>query len=167
MEASRAPRSGAVAAVRSKDRLAAAVLVLGALGGVFLVVAELSTIVSVDVLTAGTCEELADPASRDACSTSGIEQHGGALILLGLLAIAMALGAGRRGSRPAAAALLGIAAVTLAFILLRDLPKMDESGLVGLRYEEAEVSPGPGLYLEMLGAGLCALAGAMRLSRSR
>ena len=149
-----------------RERLGAAVLVLVVLGGVLLVAAELSTIVTVDVLTAGTCEELADPELRDACSTSGFEQHGGAFILLGLLAIVMGVGAGRRASRPAAAALVVIAAVALGFVLLRDLPKADESGLVGLRYEEAEASPGAGLYMEVVGAGFCALAGLMRLTRS-
>ena len=55
------------------------VLVLGVIGALLVVFAELSTIVKVDVLTTGTCEEIADPEVRDACDASGFEQHGGRL----------------------------------------------------------------------------------------
>ena len=72
--------------------------------------------------TTGTCEEIADPDVRDACDSSGFEQHGGAFILLGVAALAMAWGAGRGASRPAAIALVAIGAVVLAFSLIRDVP---------------------------------------------
>lgn len=141
------------------------VLILGVVGAVLIVVAELSTIVRVDVLTTGTCEEIADPKVRDACDAGGFEQHGGAFILLGVAALAMAWGAARGASRPAATALVAIGVVVLAFSLIRDVPKANDTGLVGLQYEEAEAKPGTGLYLEIVGAGLVLLAGVVRLKR--
>jgi len=129
------------------------------------VVAELSTIVRVDVLTTGTCEEIADPKVRDACDAGGFEQHGGAFILLGVAALAMTWGAARGASRPAASALVAIGVVVVAFSLIRDVPKVNDTGLVGLQYEKAEAKPGSGLYLELGGAGLLMLAGLMRLRR--
>ena len=56
-------------------------------------------------------------------------------------------------SRPAAIALVAIGAVVLAFSLIRDVPKANETGLVGLQYEEAEAKAGSGLYLEIAGCG--------------
>ena len=142
---------------------------LGILGGILLVVAELSSVVTVEVLTTGTCVEIADPEVRDACSVSGFEQHGGALILLGILAVLMALGAGRgtgRGtSRPASVALIAIALIVVGIVVTRDIPAAGETGLVGLRYEEAQADAGAGLYLECAGAALCAAAGGLRLAR--
>ena len=159
------PAARARHAVRSAGPVSLLILIVGLAGGVLLVIAEFSTIVTVDVLTTGTCEEIADPEVRDACDVSGLEQHGGALILLGLAAIAMAIGAGHGASRPAAFALIGIAAVVIAIAVLRDLPQANETGLVGLRYEEAKAGVDTGLYLEFIGAGLCAAAGALRLLR--
>ena len=152
-------------AVRSAGGVSLIVLALGVIGAVLIVVAELSTIVRVDVLTTGTCEEIADPKVRDACEASGLEQHGGAFLLLGAVALAMAWGAGRGASRPAAAALVAIGAVVLAFSLIRDVPKTDDTGLVGLQYEEAEAKPGTGLYLEIAGGVLLVVAGLVRLRR--
>lgn len=168
MEASRTLAARAVGAARSAGRLRLLVLLLGAVGGVLVALAELSTIVTVDVLTAGTCEEIADPGLRDACNASGFEQHGGAFLLLGLVAIVMAFGAARGGSRPAAAALLAIGGIVLAFSLLRDLPKANETGRVGIDFEAARAMAGTGLYLEIFGGLLTALAGALALlSRQR
>jgi len=138
---------------------------LGILGGILLVVAELSSVVTVEVLTTGTCVEIADPEVRDACSVSGFEQHGGALILLGILAFLMALGAGRGTSRPASVALIAIALIVVGIVVTRDIPAAGETGLVGLRYEEAQADAGAGLYLECAGAALCAAAGGLRLAR--
>jgi len=138
---------------------------LGILGGILLVVAELSSVVTVEVLTTGTCVEIADPEVRDACSVSGFEQHGGALILLGILAVLMALGTGRGTSRPASVALIAIALIVVGIVVTRDIPAAGETGLVGLRYEEAQADAGAGLYLECAGAALCAAAGGLRLAR--
>ncbi len=164
MEASQTPAGGASGAGRSAGPRALIVLLLGALGGSLLVVAELSTVVTVGV-DLGTCEELAGTDVRDACSVSGFEQHGGALILLGLVAVVMAFGAGRGSSRPAALALIAVGLIVAGIVLARDIPAAGETGLVGLRYEEARASAGTGLYLECAGAALCAAAGALRLAR--
>lgn len=166
MEASTpTPAARLSGALRSAGGVSLIVLALGVIGAVLIVVAELSTIVKIDVLTTGTCEEIADPKVRDACDSNGFEQHGGAFILLGLAALAMAWGAGLGASRPAAAALVAIGAVVLAFSLIRDVPKTDDTGLVGLQYEEAKARPGTGLYLELVGGGLLALSGLIRLRR--
>ncbi|HYI36212.1 MAG TPA: hypothetical protein VEX39_06390 [Thermoleophilaceae bacterium] len=153
--------------LRAAGPVTIAVTVLGVAGALLVLVTEFSTIVSVDVLTSGTCQEIADPAARDACQTSGIEQHGGAFILLGLLALLMTAGAGRGASRPAAAALVAIGAVVLAFAFARDLPKTDDTGLVGIQYEEAKAGPGSGLYFEFIGGAMLVLAGGLRLVRGR
>lgn len=167
MEASQTFAARARETARTAGPVALAVLTLGAAGAILLVVAELSTFVTVDVLTTGTCEEIADPEVRDACSVSGIEQHGGALILLGVVAFLMAVGAGRGASRPASVALIVIAVIVAGIVILRDIPAAGETGLVGLRYEEAEAGVGSGLYLAFGGAALCAAAGALGLSGRR
>ena len=102
---------------------------------------------------------------RDACELDGIEQHAGAFILLGVLAMVMAVGAAAGASRPAAFALIVVAVVVVAVVVLRDLPKADETGLVGIRYEQAEAGLDTGFYLALAGAALCAAAGALRLAR--
>ena len=66
-----------------------------------MIVAEFSTIASVDVAS-GSCEVINDssPDIADRCELSGFERHGGALILLGLVALAMAVGAGSAARAP-------------------------------------------------------------------
>jgi len=166
MEASTpTPVARVTGAVRSAGGVSVIVLVLGVIGALLLVFAELSTIVKVDVLTTGTCEEIADPAVRDACDSSGFEQHGGAFILLAVAALAMTWGAARGASRPAALALLAIGAVVLVFSGVRDVTKTDDTGLVGLQYEKADAKAGSGLYMELAGGVLLMMAGGLRLSR--
>ena len=144
------------------------VLVLGVAGGLLLAVDEFTTIASVDV-AAGACDVIndANPALADRCSLSGFERHGGALLLLGALAVAMAVGAGRQASRPAAFALLAIAAIVLTLAILSDLPETRETGAIGLNFEGASAKAGPGLYLEIAAAALLATGGALSLARRR
>jgi hypothetical protein len=141
---------------------------LGAAAAVLMIVAELSTIASVDVIEGpetSCVAQLADREQADRCELSGLERHGGALILLGLVTFLMAIGAGVGASRPAAMALVLIGIVVLGLTLLLDLPKTDDTGAIGSNFEGAEASPGTGFYME-LAAGLLALgAGALRLSR--
>ena len=167
MEAVRTVLARVFAALRSAGPAALIIGVVGALGAVLVLITEFTTIFSIDVLTSGTCEEIADPAARDACQTSGFEQHGGAFVLLGLLALVMTLGAARGRSRPAAAALVAIGVVVLAFAFARDLPRTNDTGLVGIQYEEAKAGPGTGLYLEIVGGVLCAGAGVLGLATLR
>jgi hypothetical protein len=163
MEASGTAATRVTEALRKAGTLSVVLTVVGVIGALAVLITEFTTIYSVDVLTSGTCEEIADPAARDACQTSGFEQHGGAFILLGILALLMAVGAGRGRSRPAATALAAIGVVVLAFALVRDLPKSNDTGLVGIQYEEAKAGPRAGLYLEVIGGILCLGAGVTRL----
>jgi hypothetical protein len=140
------------------------VLALGLLGAVLLVLAEFSTIASVEI-PGRTCREIADVAAVDRCSLSGFERHGGALLLLGGLAGVMALGAGRGRSRPAAVALAALGLFVLGLALFRDLPESKRTGAVGITYEGASGNAGLGLYLETAAGGLLTGAGALALSR--
>ena len=71
----------------------------------------------------------------------------------------MALGAVLGGSRPAAVAVLVLAAGALAIALAVDLPDVHETGLIGRTYDAARAEPRAGLYLEIAG-GCAALVGA-------
>jgi hypothetical protein len=142
------------------------VLLLGLAGGGALIAADLSTLYEIEVVTA-SCEDFAAPDVRDECVTKGSEQHSGALILLGVVALLMALAAGLVRSRPAAAALLAIGAVVVAIAVIGDLPDVDETGQLGVTFEEAEAVSGPGLILELAGAGLCVVAGALGVALPR
>ena len=130
-------------------------------------VTEFSTIVAVDVLTSGTCREIADPAVTEACQTSGIEQHGGAFLLLVLLALLMTAGAGRGGSRPGGRRAGGHRRGGPG-LRLRARPAQDpEGGPGGPGYNDAKAGPGSGLYTEITGGALLVLAGAIGLVRPR
>jgi hypothetical protein len=88
-----------------------------------------------------------------------------ALLLLGLLTFAMGAGAALGRSRPAALALIGIGVVVLLLAFLIDLPASDDTGVIGRDYDAAEASAGVGLWFEVAGGALAALAGVLRLVR--
>jgi hypothetical protein len=155
----RAPASRAAAGGRLS-----VVLAIGVLGALLLAGAELSTIAAVEI-PGRTCREVADVRAVDRCSLSGFERHGGAFLLLGVLAAFLAVGAGRGRSRPAGAGLIAIAGIVLAIALLRDLPETSKAGAVGVTYEGASGKAGPGLYLETAAGVLLAGAGALALMR--
>ena len=152
------------AAMRAADRLSLVVAIAGALAALLLVIAEFSTIASVDIAN-GSCDVIASSTDRDRCALSGFERHGGALVLLGILIVVMAWGAGVGRSRPAALALVAAGAVAVGIGLLVDLPETDATGAIGASFEDAEGQAGPGLYLEILAGLLAAGAGALRLTR--
>jgi hypothetical protein len=144
-----------------------AVTVAGLVAALLMIATEFSTIASVE-LPGGSCAtelELADPEQQDRCELSGFERHGGALILVGLICGAMALGAGVGRSRPAAAALVVIGALVLAIGLFLDLPETDETGQIGPNFEGASGTAEAGLYMELLAGALALGAGAFRLTR--
>src|SRR5947207_1471246 len=87
---------------------------VGAVGALLLLISEFSTIAAVDVAH-GSCKVIndANPALADRCSLSGFERHGGAFLLLGLIALAMAWGAGIGRSRPASLALIVAGAIVI------------------------------------------------------
>ena len=130
-----------------------------------MVVGELSTVASVDLTGVDEgCEvQLLDPELRDRCELSGFDRHGGALLLIGALTLALALAAGIGASRPAAAGLAGVGALVLAIALLVDLPVTDDTGAIGPRFQGAVASSGPGLWLELVAGALALGAGAVGL----
>jgi hypothetical protein len=128
-------------------RRAAAGLALAAV--TLLVAAEFSTVFEV---TVGSL----DVVKR---SSSGGENHGYALLVIALAAVAMTPLALRGATAPAAAvAALGAAALAIALVV--DLPDTRASGQLreALAYENAQARAGPGFALEL--AGAVALIGA-------
>ena len=159
--------AGFRAATRSASHFALVLTVAGMIAGLLLVVSEFSTIASVQLRGGASCEVIndSDPSLADRCSLSGFERHGGAFILLGLLAGAMALGAGVARSSPAGAALVAIGALVIALALTLDLPQTHRTGDIGRNFEGATAKAGAGLYLELLGGALAGAAGVARLVR--
>lgn len=153
-------------AIGNSDRLTLGVTAAGAVAGLMMIVAELTTVTSVDVAH-GSCEVIndADPALADRCSLSGLERHGGALILIGLLALLMAWGAGLGRSRPAAVALILAGGLVLAVGLFSDLPVTDDTGAIGRNFDGAKAKAGIALYLELIAGALAVLAGLTRVLR--
>jgi hypothetical protein len=141
------------------------VTALGVVAGVLLIATLFMTITSVDVAN-GSCEVINDasPSLADRCSLTGIERHGPAFALLGLLCLVMALGAGMGGSRPAAIALLAVGVVAIAITLLTDWPESGETGAIGRSFEGAKGVKGAGLYAELLAGALAVAAGLIRLA---
>jgi hypothetical protein len=157
------------AAERAVARPIATILALALLAALLLLLAEVSTVASVS-LEGESCEVVYDtrPELADRCSLSGWERHGGALILLALLAAgaALAVRAGRIAA--AGAVLVAIGLVTLGVTLIGDLPVTDDTGAIGSTdLAAASASAGLGFYLELLGALLCLAAGALALAVAR
>jgi hypothetical protein len=146
--------------------VAIAVAVAACAAGILMLLTEVTTVISIDV-AAGSCDSIYDtsPALADDCEQKGLERSSVALLLLGLLTLAMGSGAAFGRSRPAAVALIVIGVVVLGITLLVDLPASDDTGLIGRRYAAAEAAIGPGLWLELVGGGLAVLAGLIRLLR--
>jgi hypothetical protein len=83
--------------------------------------------------------------------------HGYALLVVGLAMLPMAAGAVRGRSRPAAFALLALSLIALFVALAIDLPDLNETGLIGRTYDQAEARPRVGFFVETLGATLALL----------
>jgi hypothetical protein len=152
--------------MRGAGGLALGVTVAGAVAGLLMIVSEFLTVASVDVAH-GSCKVIndANPSLADRCTLSGLERHGGAFILIGLLALLMAWGAGVGRSRPAAAALLIAGALVLGIVLLNDLPVTSDTGAIGRDFEGAKAMAGTAFYLELAAGALAVLAGLTRLLR--
>jgi hypothetical protein len=133
--------------VRAPFRLALLALPLAGAG--LLVAAEFSTLYDVRVVA----------AVPEGGSFSAGGHHGYALAVIAVAIVVMSLGAVLGGSRPAAVAVLALAAGALAIALLVDLPDVHETGLIGRTYDAAVAEPRAGLYLEIAG-GCAALVGA-------
>src|SRR4051794_33518508 len=146
-------RSSRFGASRSLSPLFIAVLALGLAGALLMVVSEFATLRSVKVLTA-SCSDLADPSLRGSCVTHGHEEHTWALVLIGIVALAMVWGAVVGRSRPAAIALAVLGAAVLVIALATDVPDVHKTGVLGDRFEQATAQAGPALWMETLGGAL-------------
>lgn len=126
-------------------------LVLALLGCLLLVVAEFSTLTAVQIIT----------VERGAIT--GGSNHAYALLIIAVPAAFMAWGATLGASRPAAFALLALALAAVLIVLAVDLPDVNEEGLIGRTYEQAQASPKLGFYLESLGAAMLLVAAVATL----
>jgi hypothetical protein len=154
--------------MRRSERLAVAVTVSAAIAGSLMVATEFSTVTWVDVANEA-CEVINDsnPSLADRCRLSGFERHGGAVLILGVLAVFMGWGAGIGASRPAAIALVAIGAVVIGIGVLSDLPESGKTGAIGPRFAGAKGKKGTGLYLELAGGALAVWSGSLRLVARR
>jgi hypothetical protein len=128
-------------------RLKRLLLVPLVLGAVALCVAEFMPLYEIRVITA---------VPQGGTHGTGAH-HGYAGLIVGLAVLPMAWGAVVGGSRPAAFALLVLAAIALFVVLSIDLPDLNETGLIGRTYEEAQARPRIGFIVESLGATLVLL----------
>ncbi len=122
-------------------------LVVLVAGAVLLVVAEFLPLYEIRTITAV-------PAGGHKSTGA---HHGYALLIVGLAMLPMAAGAVRGGSRPAAFALLVLSLIALFVALAIDLPDLNETGLIGRTYDQAEARPRVGFFIETLGATLALL----------
>ena len=97
---------------------------------------------------------------------SGLDHHSIAMLLLGVAAALMALGA-LRGARPAMLALAAIGIVVLVVAFTVDLPAALEEGVLAVTYEGAEARPAIGFFVETFAGALLLVSGGLQLMRPR
>ena len=147
---SRGSRGGKRPPVQGSPRVRLGLAAVALAAIVMLLVSGFLTLISIDV----------GLVTRD--RQTGFEQHSVTMLLLGLAAVPMLLGA-LRGARPAMIALAAIGVIALVVALTVDLPDALDEGFYGERYEGAEASPGVGFFVETLGGVLLLLAGGLLL----
>jgi hypothetical protein len=136
------------------------VLAAGAFGALLLLVAEFTTLFTIHVASQRAAIQSVETGSHDSY----------ALVPIALLALLMAAGAARTGSRAALSAMLALGGVTLLIGLIGDLPDAQRHGVVKLgaaHLQLAGASPSAGLYLETLGAIVLIVAAGSGLLLSR
>jgi len=153
----------AAARLRASGRLGWAVFALGAVGAIFLVLAELTNLRHTTVITA-SCSDLAG-AKADKCSVTGGQQHHYALIPLALLMLVMSWGAAVGRARAAAAALIAIGAVVLVIAIAFDLPDTRKVGALSEDFTGGKEHAGPAIKFEIAGAALGIVGGLLGLRR--
>lgn len=139
-------------------RRVAAALALAAV--VLLVAAEFTTLFEV---TVGSLQVVKR-------SSTGGENHGYALLVIAVVAAATALLALRAASRRVlGGALVALGLAALAIVLAIDLPDTRARGALPetLSYEEARARPAAGLYLEIAGGLSLLLAGGVTAAPAR
>jgi hypothetical protein len=125
---------------------------LGLAGAVLLVISEFSTVTHVNAIT------VVLPNSE----RTGFDQNSGAMLILGLLAVPMLVGAALGPSRPAMVAVAAIGVIALLIALLGDLPDVTRTGTIFReRYEDAKAEAQVGFTFEWLGAVLLILSAAL------
>ena len=159
-DASRGP-GGRTAAFKGAGVLGMLLLLAGLAGAVLLVIADFSEI-SYRTIGIGACSNRESPG---VCSTVGHSQHGYALVILAVVALPMAWGAGVGRSRAAALALVAIGLTVLGISLLGDLPKEDELRGLDTRYADVQGHLGPAFKIQLAGGILLFLAGGLALAR--
>jgi hypothetical protein len=122
-------------------------------GVICLLLASFQTVIEIKV---GTTTRL---PGRDT-HLSGWDRHGPALLIIGLFAAAMAVGA-FRGARPAMLALAALGLAALLIAVIGDVPDLNETGFIGEVYEDAAAGPEAGFYLETLGGVLLLASGGL------
>jgi hypothetical protein len=95
--------------------------------------------------------------SASGTSRTGGDNHGYALLVVGLMAIVAALGARASEEWYAGAALAALGVLALAVVLIGDLPDATSAG-VTIRLQAGQASPAIGFWVELVGA--VALAGS-------
>jgi hypothetical protein len=127
---------------------------LGLAGAVLLVISEFSTVTHVKAIT------VVLPNSE----RTGFDQNSGAMLILGLLAVPMLVGAALGPSRPAMVAVAAIGVIALLIALLGDLPDVTKTGTIFReRYEDAKAQAQIGFTFEWLGAVLLILSAGLLL----
>lgn len=134
----------------SLRRLAAALV---AVAVVLLAAAEFTTVYEV---TVGSLEVVRR-------SATGGANHGYALLVVALFAVALTLHGLRVARRAAGAGLLALGLIVLLIALTVDLPDTRGSGRLpeSLAYEDARARAGAGLGLELAGGALLVVAGGL------
>jgi hypothetical protein len=131
-----------------------ALAALGLAGAILLVVSEVLPVTHVKVIT------VVLPDSE----RTGFDQNSGAMLILGLLALPMLLGAALGASRPAMVAVAAIGVIALLIALLGDLPDVTKTGTIFReRYEDAAAQAQIGFTFEWLGAVLPILSAGLLL----
>jgi hypothetical protein len=127
---------------------------LGLAGAVLLVISEFSTVTHVKAIT------VVLPNSE----RTGFDQNSGAMLILGLLAVPMLVGAALGPSRPAMVAVAAIGVIALLIALLGDLPDVTKTGTIFReRYEDAKAQAQIGFTFEWLGGVLLILSAGLLL----
>jgi hypothetical protein len=122
-------------------------------GALLLIVAEFVTVREIHAVT------VVPPGG----TSTGGDLHSYALGVIGLAMLPMAYGAVVRRARPAAVAVIVLAAAAGLIVLFIDRPVLDDTGLIGRTYDLAEARPAVGFYLESLGAALAMVGGVWAL----
>ena len=150
------------ARIRAAGLLGWVLLALTAIAALLLVIADFSTI-SYRTIGIGACSSREAPG---VCSTVGHDQHGYALVILGVLAFVMGVGAAAGRSRAAALAVFAIGGVVVGiFGIAIDYPTRDDQRGLDARYSDVSGHLGSAFKLELVGGVLLVLAGGLALAR--